>query len=123
MKRRIKKGFFVKLCLLVMVLCICSGCEKSSSTQDETEEIKVETSNIGEQSEDESQSDESDDEAKTDSERFITFDPENRPDVARLLNLISLTLAKQLNHKLMLQKMKLLILLLSTSFAFTLAEC
>lgn len=28
--------------------------------------------------------------AKTDSERFITFDPENRPDVARLLNLISL---------------------------------
>lgn len=29
--------------------------------------------------------------AKTDSERFITFDPENRPDVARLLTLISLT--------------------------------
>lgn len=71
MKRRIKKGFFVKLCLLVMVLCICSGCEKSSSTQDETEEIKVETSNIGEQSEDESQSDESDDEAKTDMQEEI----------------------------------------------------
>lgn len=37
MKHKSKKGIIVKLCLLAMILCICSGCGKDSPTQAETE--------------------------------------------------------------------------------------
>ena len=45
MKHKSKKSIIVKLCLLAMILCICSGCGKDSPTQKETEEI-VEVDNV-----------------------------------------------------------------------------
>lgn len=43
MKHKSKKSIIVKLCLLAMILCICSGCGKNSSSDDEKEDIKVST--------------------------------------------------------------------------------
>ena len=43
MKHKSKKSIIVKLCLLAMILCICSGCGKNSSTDDEKEDTKVST--------------------------------------------------------------------------------
>lgn len=43
MKHKSNKKIIVKLCLLAMVLCICSGCGKNSPIQKETEEAKIST--------------------------------------------------------------------------------
>jgi len=43
MRHKSKKSILGKLCLLAMLLCICSGCGKDSPTQGETEETKVST--------------------------------------------------------------------------------
>ena len=46
MKHKSKKSIIVKICLLAMLLGICSGCGKDSPTQKETEETKVSTEEI-----------------------------------------------------------------------------
>ena len=43
MKHKSKKSIIVKLCLLALILCICSGCGKDSPTQKEMEETKIST--------------------------------------------------------------------------------
>ena len=51
MKHKSKKSIIVKLCLLAMIFCVCSGCGKDNPTQKETEETESPTKEEEEKSE------------------------------------------------------------------------
>ena len=70
MQHKNKKSIIVQLCLLVTILCICSGCGKNSSTDDIKEETKVSTeaSEKEEPSEEVSKPEESSEEEKEDTQ-------------------------------------------------------
>ena len=81
MKHKSKTSIIVKLCLLAMILCICSGCGKNSSSDDEKEETKVSTeeSKKEEPSAEGSKAEESGEEAKEDTQEQTPSTEETEP--------------------------------------------